>query len=52
MPRAKFVKKARVPNPVVTQEDIDAHTPENPTASYYWWKFRVEEIEMALGELG
>lgn len=39
MPKVHYVKKARKPNRVVSQEDIDNHSAENPTASYYWWKF-------------
>lgn len=41
MPRVHFVKKARKPNQVVSQKDIDAaKAGEEGAASYYWWKFR------------
>lgn len=41
MANAEFVKKARKPNPVVTQEDIDrANAGEAGAASYYKWSFR------------
>lgn len=42
MPRVHFVKRARKPNSVVTQEDIDrAKSGEAPgAASYYYWEFR------------
>lgn len=44
MPRVHFVKKARVPNRVVTKADIRrANNPKTEddkgAASYYWWKF-------------
>lgn len=41
MPRVTKVKKARKPNSVVTQEDIDNHTEENGRATYYWWKHKL-----------
>jgi hypothetical protein len=41
MPRVTFVKKARKPNRLITQEDIDrANAGIEGAASYYWWKFR------------
>ncbi len=45
MPRVHHVKRARKPNPVVTQKDIDFANSEesgenSKAASYYWWKFR------------
>lgn len=40
MPKVHKVEKARKPNAVVTQEDIDKHTEANPTASYYHWTTR------------
>ena len=42
MPRVNHVRKARKPNPIVSQEDIDyvKEHPESNRSSYYWWKFR------------
>jgi len=41
MTKVTYVKTARKPNPVVTQEMIDrAKSGEDPeAASYYWWQF-------------
>lgn len=40
MPRVHFVEKARKPNSLITQEDIDrANAGEEGAASYYWWQF-------------
>lgn len=41
MARVDYIKKARKPNPVVTQDDIDrANSGEGGAASYYKWSFR------------
>lgn len=41
MPRVEHIKRARKPNPVVSQEDIDAAKADDQgQASYYKWSFR------------
>jgi hypothetical protein len=41
MPKINYVKKARKPNSVVTQDDINrANSGEEGAASYYWWAMK------------
>ena len=41
MPKVHHVKRARKPNAVITQNDIDTAKQTGGTeASYYWWEFR------------
>lgn len=48
MPKVHFVKKARKPNRLITQADIDrANAGEEGAASYYWWQFAYSPKSMS-----